>query len=118
MNIGTLYDMNKLAMQKEKPLSNEELLSKIDEIKNFCMFSNNQYYMLLNKERSDFTLFNLKDNKVEVVIGDGLKECLQNRGKILSIEKEENSSAYEIWILIDNEPFVYYFFPYDEGVID
>jgi hypothetical protein len=76
--------------------------------------------MLLCRERYDFTLFNLL-NKNDLSLASGikeLKECLENRGAIISIDLTENKDAYEIWIKIDDEPFVYYLFPYDLGVIE
>ena len=45
---------------------------------------------------------------------------LNNRGKILSIDKQPDG-AYEIWIkdeFENNETFVYYLFNYDIGVVN
>lgn len=119
IKMGTLYDMNKIAVSKEKPLSNKEFAQKLYDIKQFCISCPDQYFMLLNRENYDFTLFNLGKtiHKINKIIYDDLKECLQNRGKVISIDLTENKDAYEIWIKINNEVFVYYFFPYDQGVI-
>ena len=47
-----------------------------------------------------------------------LIDVLKNRGKILSIEKDvNNDKAWEIWLKIEKEPFVYYLFNCDDFVI-
>ena len=38
--------------------------------------------------------------------------------KVQLIDRTEDGVAIEIWISIDGESFVYYFFPYDAGVIE
>ena len=114
VGIGTLYDMNKSIMQQQSPLSEEALNEALNVVDKY-FYDNKQYFMLLCHERRDYTLFNIT-NKIRRPSID-LKECLQNRGVILSIEKN-NDGVIEIWLLCDEElPFAYFLFPYDEGVI-
>lgn len=116
VSMGNLYDLNKSAMQNEKALSSFALRNKLDEIKN--LFFKKGYFMLLCHERRDYTVFNIKaDENISIAKVD-LKECLKNRGEILAIDKTEDDVAYEIWLRIDGENFVYYMFPYDMGVIE
>ena len=116
VSMGNLYDLNKSAMQNEKALSSSALRNKLDEIKNY--FFKKGYFMLLCHERRDYTVFNITElNKIGIAKKD-LKECLINRGEILSIDRTEDGVAYEIWMRIDEEIFVYYLFPYDMGVIE
>ena len=63
-------------------------------------------------EREEF------EKKVDTEILPLLKECLMNRGEVLEIEKVEETNAFEIWLRIDDEPFCYYLFPYDEAIIE
>lgn len=118
IQMGNMYDINKQAVLKEKPLTRTELKKKLREIKLDFLMKSSQYYMLLNRELYDFTLFNLTDkSELHVAfIVDGLRECLENRGLVISIDKNSDQ-AYEIWIKIDKEAYVYYLFSYDEGVI-
>lgn len=125
MNIGTLYELNKEMMLKQEPISLREWTDKSKELVDFCKKTKNQYYMLLNRETYNFTLFNFGSNNNHAslntrrLIYDDLKICLQNRGDVLSIELTEQKDAYEIWIRNDEkEILVYYFFPYDLGVIE
>ena len=37
--------------------------------------------------------------------------------KAIPIDLTKNKGAIEIWLVIDGEAFMYYFFPYDAGVI-
>lgn len=123
--LGTLYDVNKNIIQNSKELSQGVVNSKKEEIKNFLEKTNNEYYMLLCHERRDYTLFDLgyetyhaykeKCKKAADVLVD---ECLKNRGEIRGIDITKDKQAIEIWISIEEDSYVYYFFPYNEGVID
>lgn len=118
INMGTLYDINKTAVIKEKPLSEKEIDKKLQEVTQFCISNHSTYWMLLNRENYDFTLFNFSKRYIVDIVCLDLKECLRNRGKVISIDLTKDKGAYEIWLKIDDEAFVYYFFPYDEGVIE
>lgn len=125
VGMGTLYDANKSIMSKQAPISAKEWSDKSKALVEFCKKTQNQYYMLLNRETYNFTLFNFHSSNnhaslnTRKLIYDELKICLQNRGEVLSIELTEQEDAYEIWIR-DGEQniLVYYFFPYDIGVIE
>ena len=118
--MGTLYDMNKVAIINMPSLTNSELKKNLKKIKQFFLDKTDKYFMLLNRETYNFTLFNL-GNKNEIAMKqtmDDFKECLDNRGRIVSIETD-SAGNYEIWIVDDfNEALVYYLFPYDLGVIE
>ena len=118
--MGTLYDMNKAAIINMPSLTNSELKKNLKKIKQFFLDKTDKYFMLLNRETYNFTLFNL-GNKNEIAMKqtmDDFKECLDNRGRIVSLEKD-SAGNYEIWIVDDfNEALVYYLFPYDLGVIE
>lgn len=121
--LGDLYHLNKtLVEQQEKIISPYKLLEKKKIISNFINKTNNYYYMLLCNERKDYTLFhinNICDDKKAIELSNCLvDECLANRGDIKSIEVTNDKQAVEIWISIENESFVYYFFPYDAALVE
>lgn len=120
MTLGTLYDFNKQLMSQAKELRRIDFKDSLNEIKDFIKEKDNKYFMLLCKERSDYTVFVLFKNEDfdRQIFKKELSECLTNRGQILSIEETKDKQAYEIWIKIDEEAFVYYLFPYDLGVIE
>lgn len=131
IEMGTLYDLNKNLVQKNEIKLTEAMLnSKKEIIKNYILKSDNTYYMLLSNERKDYTIFTMltpestanyvysyeeKSKKLASVLVD---ECLMNRGEIRGIDLTKDKDAVEIWMSIDGESYVYYFFPYDIAIID
>ena len=123
IDMGTLYDLNKnLVKQNEIELTEAVLNSKKEIVKNFITKSSNHYYMLLCNEQKDYTVFNWKDtNDIEGAMEISkilIDECLKNRGEIRGIDITQDKGAIEIWLLIDEEAYVYYFFPYDSAIIE
>ena len=117
---ATVYDANKqLVKQTEKPLNHLELAAKQLELEDFFE-TIKKYAMLLCHERRDYTVFNLDPMSItspHYAAREALG-CCTDRGIVLSIDKTEDKTAYEIWINIDDEPYCYYLFPYDQAVIE
>ena len=122
VSLGTLYDFNKQILSKQKKLNQfeiDQIKSKIEEWFNWQI---DGYAMLLCRERYDFTIFHLYEkqnsNPCKIAVTE-LIDLLNNRGNILSIEKDSNTinNAWEIWLEIDKEIFVYYLFNCDDWVI-
>lgn len=121
--LGTLYDVNKgLVAKNEIELTEGVINSKKEIVKNFIMKTENAHYMLLCKEQSDYTIFrryNMEDTEKAMEISNILiDECLKNRGEIRGIDLTKDKDAIEIWLLIEEEAYCYYFFPYDAAVIE
>lgn len=122
--MGTLYDLNKgLVQQNEPKLSEGVLNSKKEIIKNFVINTDNNYYMLLSNERKDYTIFTFGtrdqyESKCKKLVSVLVDECLINRGEIRGIDITKDKGAIEIWMSIEGESYVYYFFPYDTAIID
>lgn len=123
VNMGTtLYDLNKQLIKQEKPMSKfaiNEAKEKVILPWIYNNFNDHFYYMLLCHERRDYTIFRATDNANPKEIADIIIECFDNRElKLYSIEKVEDG-VIEIWVATEEEEmFCYYFFPYDEGVIE
>lgn len=118
IELGTLYDMNKVAVAAETPLKKHEIKDKMRDIKTYFK-EGNKYFMLLCRERSDYSIFNFTkktDVSLQHAIND-LQECLENRGKIMAINFEREL-IYEIWLMIKDQAYAYYLFPYDIGVLE
>ena len=123
VTLGTLYDVNKgLVAKNEIELTEGVINSKKEIVKNFIMKTENAHYMLLCKEQSDYTIFrryNMEDTEKAMEISNILiDECLKNRGEIRGIDLTKDRDAIEIWLLIEEEAYCYYFFPYDAAVIE
>ena len=123
VTLGTLYDVNKgLVAKNEIQLTEGVINSKKEIVKNFIMKTENAHYMLLCKEQGDYTIFrryNMEDAEKAMEISNILiDECLKNRGEIRGIDLTKDKGAIEIWLLIEEEAYCYYFFPYDAAVIE
>lgn len=122
VSLGTLYDFNKQMILKQGKLSKSKLKAIEPKLEDWFNWQIDGYAMLLCRERYDFTVFHLYEkqnlNPPKVAVTE-LIDLLQNRGKILSIEKDSNvmNNAWEIWLEIDGEAFAYYLFNCDDWVI-
>ena len=120
VSIGTLYGLNKAAVIKEISLTGEKLEEKKSLVIDFLKNTKNTYYMLLCNERKDYTVFRLENQEQSLKkLADCLiDECLLNRGLIKGIDITKLNDAIEIWLSIEEEAFVFYFFPYDAAIIE
>lgn len=114
------YDFNKMAMDTIKispKVIKEKCAGAAQDI--FNRKKNKSYWMLLCRERYDFTIFEIFSNTSNE-FEKALYECLKNRGKIIDIDKIQEDGNYEIWIKDKDtkENFIYYLFDYNNGVIE
>ena len=118
ISLGTLYEINKNLMKKEKKLSYPALTNKLKQVTK--LFKNNKmYFMLLCNDAKDYTIFKINNHSSAEKATEESKECLLNRGEILGISKvDEIQEAFEIWIKTNNDAYCYYLFPYDEAIIE
>jgi hypothetical protein len=115
----TLYEMNQQLMANEKKMSGMNLMNKQKSLAMFFKNSSAEYFMMLCKERSDYTLFHLQNEKSYIKAADEVILCMKNRGDILAIDRTPSNNSYEIWIRDeDGVNSCYYLFEYDEGVIE
>lgn len=121
--LGNLYDMNKQAMLSQPVLTKEQIDKIKPDLEDWFNWTLDGYAMLLCRERYDFTIFHLYEkenpNPPQIAVTE-LIDLLKNRGKILSIEKDSETinNAWEIWVKIGGEAFVYYLFECDDWVIE
>ncbi len=116
--IGTLYDFNKQIILQQGKLTGKKIESIKKDLEDWFNWQIDGYAMLLCRERYDFTVFHLYEKlnrNPPAVAANELIDILKNRGKILSIEQEEDK--WEIWIQIGGEAFAYYLFNCDDWVI-
>lgn len=123
ITIGNLYELNKQLLENEKSLSASKIREKTKSLQTYFSQSSNVYFMLLCNDAKDYTLFRIINDEARIErtkkAAAEVIDCLNNRGEILSIEKVNESTAFEIWLRKnDNNIFCYYLFNYDEGVIE
>lgn len=120
MPAGTLYDMNKQIMKNRKPLNHMQLAAIQPQVEEWFNMIIDTYAMLLNHDRHDYTIFHLYETQnpnPPAVAAKELFLCLKNRGEILSIDPTQDK-AWEIWLKINDKPYCYYLFRYDDAVIE
>ena len=115
-----VYDLNKQGMAQQKPLNHLELARKQELLEKWFEGHVVNYAMLLCNEQKDYTIFKLTGSSTtEYIAAKETIGCLKDRGQILSIDPaDEKENAYEIWLLIDGEAYVYYLFDYSRAVIE
>lgn len=102
VTIGSLYELNKTLMQYQgEKLTQGEINSKKEIIKNFIQKQSDNYYMLLCNERKDYSLFNFIAGDKGVIncyncVDILIDECLANRGEIRAIDITQDKGAIEI----------------------
>ena len=111
----SMYEINKNLMKEDKPLDPIAINIAVQKAAKEILNSFKKYWMLLCRERNDYTVFIINGYKLE----KELKETLLNRGYLLSIDKQDDGN-FEIWIRDSEtrENFVYYLFDYTFGVIE
>ena len=127
--MGTVYDLNKQLVEKEeKALSNSKLREKKKTIISFAEKCKDVYFMLLCNERKDYTVFRKgfydediytdDEHQLDEIVNILVDECMMNRGEIRGIDLTKDKDAIEIWLIIEDEAYCYYFFPYDAAIIE
>lgn len=114
ITIGSLYEMNKQLFKQIKPPSEQIINLELANIGAwFSANINTKYYMLLCKERSDYTLFHLDEFNYNKLIQE-LKEVLEERGDIMGFDFVHGENAYQCWVRErDDEHQVYMFMLFD-----
>jgi hypothetical protein len=121
-----MYEFNKVNMGKNLPIlkTDDEIEGAKLVISNYINETMGEFYMMLNHDNRDFTLFNFFNGILTTVkvktMTDDIIECMENRGYgLLDVNLDEAGAAVEIWVK-DKETeavFMYLLFPYDIGVI-
>ena len=114
----SLYDMNKQIISQLPTYSPEQLEEAKDTIVGYVSDRQHkdEYYMLLCHDLKYFTIFVRHTNPKEN-IEDALLDCIHNVGEIKSIERSADEQALEIWVTVDGEAYVMYFFDYGRGIV-
>ena len=116
-----LYSLNKQIMKQNlHPMTEEGIEKKKEPLEEWFNWIIDTYAMLLCHERRDYTIFHLYEKQnpnPPAVAAAELLTCLTNRGEVLSIDPTQDQ-AWEIWLKINNVPYCYYLFRYDNAVIE
>ena len=120
IEVGNVFEMNKQIRRKSNPMAEDKIAEAITNVGGWCSFRCNcKYYMLLCKERSDYTIFHL-NNFNYTKTAEELREVLESRGTILGIDYMHGFDCYECWVRDEetSEPFLYMFFMCDGFIVE
>lgn len=120
LGIGNLYDYNKNRVRLLSTLSKSKVNDAIEDLSTYISLTENKYYMLLCRERNDYTIFKtnqtISGNHHNATIA--VDEIICSRGTLKEVTKDEEQNTYEFWIQNNDEVYMYLFFPCDIFVID
>lgn len=117
---GTIYGWNQQEMNLQTPLDTQTVTKTLVNVG--AWFSSNMkvhYYMLLNREFNDYTIFNFLSQNFYKGVQE-LQETLENRGLILAVEYNHTNDYYEIWLKSNQDGLshMYLLFPCDDFIIE
>ena len=115
--VTTLYDFAKQLEVVEDPMDPISFNIALGKIADKML--KKDYWMLLCRERNDYSIFinTIGSNRKRLI--KELTITLHNRGAVTSIT-EQPDGAFEIWVRDEKaeESFAYYLFDYTNGIID
>lgn len=111
-----LYTVNKQIVTQLPTYNFEQRMDARELIHDITFDDNKKYFMLLCREIGYYTLF-VRDQGAKDSMNTVLFECLDSLGAIKSIDLTNDKTALEIWLVINGQAHVFYYFNYDLGVI-
>lgn len=122
---NSLYMLNQQAYNRVYPLNKEEKQECLSNLYEWVKEQRCDYTMLLCHERRDYTILHYKnrqDNTYKVATMKDLKECIDNRGKLLDVRYLQDQDAWEIWLRIfengERQNYMYMFFNAEGFVVE
>ena len=113
-----MYDINKQIISQLPAIDQEDMaVVKRDIIRKYCDQMKAEYYMLLCRDINYYTVFKIDLKLADETVEDVLVDCANYIGAIKSIGFTEDEQALELWMTNEEDTYVAYFFPYDQGVI-
>lgn len=98
VNTGmSLYELNKQVMAQLPPQDEATMNHNWSVIGDWFGKDKNRWFMLMCKERSDFTFIHITNSQFTKAVQE-LKEVLEERGQILAIQYQHGEDAFEIWV--------------------
>lgn len=114
-----VYDFNKMAYEKVKPMSDADFINDTTGIG--LWFSSQQkfrYFLLLGWEDRYFTFFNIENHNYNAA-REALIHCVRSLGIPLDINYNHSENNYDFWIRQgDEKAHMYKLFPCNDFVVE
>lgn len=119
LELGNMFELNKSIRRKSTAMDEEKINLSVGNVAAWCSsHPNTKHFMLLCKERSDYTIFRLNSFNYNQ-LGQELREVLESRGEILGIDYMHGYDSYECWVRDENqEPFMFMFFDCEGFIVE
>lgn len=120
MNLNlSLYDLNKSTIAQLPLATEEDKANYALELDEYQDATQANYYMMLCHDYHYYTILH-HNHDASAIDGFGVTvlDCLNNTGDLITMEYDKEQKAYEIWMKINDEAYVFYLFNYDIGVVD
>ena len=124
ITLGNLYQANCNIMKTVKPIPEKKMKLDLANMGAWMSsFPQTRYFMLMCKERSDFTLIHLNEFNYLKAINE-IREILEERGTLLAVDYIHGENHYECWVRQeaekpeDSEVFMFMLFDADWMVIE
>lgn len=114
-----VYDFNKMAYEKVKPMRDADFINDMTGIG--LWFSSQQkfrYFLLLGWEDRYFTFFNIENHNYNAA-REALINCVRSLGIPLDINYNHSENNYDFWIRQeDGKAHMYKLFPCNDFVVE
>ena len=130
IEVASLYDLNKQVISQLPEMPQNKIQEQLAQIEKWFSKKEGKYFILLCREKSDYTLFNFNGKEIPDVFPEfinkmsrkaieELETCIKNRGILMSINKA-SEDAWELWIkdFFNKEINMYMLFECGQMVIE
>lgn len=112
----SLFEINQQLISQFNDFTNEDWVEAVEKIDKWHDEIKSDYYMMLCKEISYYTVF-INGDYSHSSLGEMVRECLAFVGNVLTIDYS-NKECLDIWIRINEETQCLHLFNYTRGVVD
>ena len=120
VTLGTAYELNRQLLAKVDDMKEQAIINKMNEVGAWLSSKpNSHYYMLLCRERNDYTIFRIIDAHYYEITQEMI-EVFQSRGAIVAINYSHVCGTYEVWIRVneDEQPYLFMLFDCDDMIVE
>ena len=112
----SLFEINQQLISQFNDFTDEDWIEAVEKIDKWHNEIKSDYYMMLCKEISYYTVF-INGDYSHSSLGEMVRECLAFVGNVLTIDYS-NKDCLDIWVRIDEKTQCLHLFNYTRGVVD
>ena len=115
----SLFDLNAQAIEQLPAISDEDVEKAKQNILDWSKKVNNEYYMLMCKEQSYYTILKyvLTANPEFTDLADAVITLCKELGELKTIYTNAGNTDFDIWVKVNDDMWCMHLFAYDAGVV-